>query len=261
MAEENPPGMHPSFARVIAQRAQLKEKLGGIRHKIGVYSAKGGVGKTTVAVNLAYSLSGMGFKVGLLDADIDCPNLPMFLGIEERIDTSTVPFKPIIKGGIKVASTAMLVDEARKPIIWRGPMITKMLGEMFEGMDWGELDYLIIDLSPGTSDAPLTIMQLLELDGFVIVTNPQKIAAVNSTKSGLMAKRLNVSLLGVVENMSGGSASVNTSEMLKTLDTELLGTVSSDPSFNSLSDSGRIPVLENDRIRKEFEAIAKRITG
>jgi Mrp family chromosome partitioning ATPase len=260
MAEEQQPqGMHPSFARVIQQRAQLKEKLSKIKHKIGVYSAKGGVGKTTVAVNLAYTLSKMGKSVGLLDADIDCPNLPMFLGIEGKIDLSARPFKPIIKEGVKVASTAMLVDEASKPIIWRGPMITKMLNEMFEGMDWGELDYLIIDLSPGTSDAPLTIMQLLDLDGFVIVTNPQKIAAVNSTKSGLMAKRLNVSLLGVVENMSGGSASAHTTEMLKILDTQLLGTVSSASSFNSLSDSGRIPVLEDERIKKEFEAIARKL--
>jgi ATP-binding protein involved in chromosome partitioning len=253
--------MHPSFARVITQREELKKKLAPIRHKIGVYSAKGGVGKTTVSVNLAYALSGMGKSVGLLDADIDCPNLPMFLGIDQRIDTSSAPFKPILKDGIKVASTAMLVDEARKPIIWRGPMITKMLTEMFEGMDWGTLDYLIIDLGPGTSDSPLTVMQLLELDGFVIVTNPQRISAVNSTKSGLMAKRLNVSLLGVVENMSSGSASANTIEMCKTLETELLGTVSSDPSFNHLSDLGRIPLLENQKIRSEFETIAKRLTG
>ena len=154
MAEEGPQGMHPSFARVIQQREQLKEKLSNIKHKIGVYSAKGGVGKTTVAVNLAYTLARMGNSVGLLDADIDCPNLPMFLGIEEKIDTSSRPFKPILKDGVKVASTAMLVDEASKPIIWRGPMITKMLNEMFEGMDWGALDYLIIDLSPGTSRQP-----------------------------------------------------------------------------------------------------------
>jgi len=253
--------MHPSFARVIAQREQLKQKLAGIKHKIGVYSAKGGVGKTTVAVNLAYTIASMGKSVGLLDADIDCPNLTMFLGISERIDTSSFPLKPVVKGGVKVASTAMLVDEISRPIIWRGPMITKMLNEMFDNVDWGELDYLIIDLSPGTSDAPLTIMQLLPLDGFVIVTTPQRIAGLNSTRSGLMAKRLNVALLGMVENMSTGSPSKSTREAVEVLGTELLGTVSSDPLFNSLSDLGKIPSLENEKIRNEFEAIAKRIVG
>lgn len=261
MAEnaETPPGMHPSFARVIKQRSDLKAKLSTIKHKIGVYSAKGGVGKTTVAVNLAYSLSKMGKSVGLLDADIDCPNLPMFLGIEERIDTATFPLKPLEKGGVKIASTAMLVDEAKKPIIWRGPMITKMLGEMFENVNWGQLDYLILDLPPGSSDSPLTVMQLIELDGFVIVTNPQKIAAINSMRAGLMAKKLGASILGVVENMSEGKASQNTEEILKVLDTELLGIVSYDRSFNEMSDSGRVPVLEGGKISDEFSVIANKV--
>ncbi|MDE1865457.1 MAG: P-loop NTPase [Candidatus Micrarchaeota archaeon] len=259
--QDSSKGMHPSFAGVIQQRARLRDKLARIKHKIGVYSAKGGVGKTTVAVNLAYTLSKMGKSVGLLDADIDCPNLPMFLGIEERIDTSSVPFKPVVKEGVRVASTAMLIDEASKPIIWRGPMITKMLGEMFEGIDWGELDYLIIDLSPGTSDAPLTIMQLLHMDGFVIVTTPQKIASVNSGRSGLMARKLNVSLLGVVENMSGGAPSSNTNELLGVLGTDLLGTVSLDDNFNRLSDSGKVPVLHSEKIRKEFEEIARKLVS
>ncbi len=259
--EQNPPGMHPSFAKVLEQREALKRKLATIKHIIGIYSAKGGVGKTTTSVNLAYTLSALGHRVGLLDADIDCPNLTMFLGIEERIDTTSFPLKPVMKNGVKVASTAMLVDEISRPIIWRGPMVTKMLNEMFANVDWGELDYLIIDLSPGTSDAPLTIMQLLPLDGFVIVTTPQKIAGLNSTRSGLMAKRLNVALLGVVENMSSGVPSESTNEAVKSLGTELLGMVSNDPSFNSLSDRGLIPVLESKKIRDEFERIAKRITG
>jgi ATP-binding protein involved in chromosome partitioning len=263
MAEEQaaPPGMHPSFAKTIMQREALKKKLSSIKHIIGVYSAKGGVGKTTTAVNLAFTLSAMGFKVGLLDADIDCPNLTMFLGIGERIDTSHFPLQPIMKDGVKVASTAMLVDEISRPIIWRGPMVTKMLNEMFDNVDWGILDYLVIDLSPGTSDAPLTIMQLLPLDGFVIVTTPQKIAGLNSTRSGLMAKRLNVAVLGVVENMSSGIASESTKEAVRVLGTELLGTVSQNPLFNFMSDGGKIPVLQDEKIRKEFEEIAKKIIG
>jgi Mrp family chromosome partitioning ATPase/intein/homing endonuclease len=142
-------GMHPSFLRVIQQKQRVKEKLSKIKHKIGVYSAKGGVGKTTIAVNLAYALKQKGFKVGLLDADIDCPNVTMFLGMEDVKMEPVLPLKPIDKDGVKVASTAMLVDEMKRPIIWRGPIIVKMLGDFFENTDWGELDYLIIDLSPG----------------------------------------------------------------------------------------------------------------
>ncbi len=253
------PGMHPSFMRVIQQRQRVKEKLSNIKHKIGVYSAKGGVGKTTVSINLAYALSKKGFKVGLLDADIDCPNVTMFLGMDEKMEP-VLPLKPIEKEGVKIASTAMLVDELKRPIIWRGPIIVKMLGDFFENTEWGDLDYLIVDLSPGTSDSPLTIMQVLDLDGFIIVTTPQKVAGINSIRSGLKAKRLNVSILGVVENMSDGKPSEKTMEVVKTLDTELLGTVSRKNSIADLTDNGKVHVLEDKEVEKEFGAIIGKIT-
>jgi ATP-binding protein involved in chromosome partitioning len=254
------PVMHPSFMRVMQQRQRVKQKLSGIKHKIGVYSAKGGVGKTTIAINIAYSLMQMGFKVGLLDADIDCPNITMFLGIEERMDP-ILPLKPIMKNGVMVASTAMLVDELKRPMIWRGPIIVQMLGDFFENTNWGELDYLIIDLPPGTSDSPLTIMQVLELDGFIIVTNPQRIAGINSMRSGLMAKRLSVPIIGVVENMSDGKPSEKTMEVVKTLDTEFLGTVKRDSRMAEMSDIGKVHVLEDEEYREEFNQIVKKITG
>ena len=260
--EENgasaPPNMHPSFLKVIDQKRRIKEKLSKIKHKIGIYSAKGGVGKTTIAINVAYTLMKQGFKVGLLDADIDCPNITMFLGITDKMDPHA-PLKPIEKNGVKVASTAMLVDELKRPIIWRGPIITKMLGDFFEYTDWGELDYLIIDLSPGTSDAPLTIMQLLNLDGFIIVTNPQKIACVNSVRSGLMAKRLGANIIGVIENMSDGRPSKNTIDAVEALKTELLGTIELNNTFNEYSDSGIVPVLEDERTYLSFYSIIKKI--
>ncbi len=140
--------MHPSFLNTLRQKERVKQKLAGIKHKIGIYSAKGGVGKTTIAVNVAYALKDKGFKVGLLDADIDCPNVTMFLGIEEKMNRE-YPLIPVTKDGIKVASTAMVTDELKKPIIWRGALITKMLGDFFENTDWGDLDYLVIDLPPG----------------------------------------------------------------------------------------------------------------
>jgi ATP-binding protein involved in chromosome partitioning len=263
MADEDrmQPGMHPSFVGVIRQKERLREKLSSIKHKIGIYSAKGGVGKTTVAVNIAYALASMGFKVGILDADIDTPNISMFLGIDEKFDSSKLPLKPIEKQGVKIASTAMLMADAEKPIIWRGPIIVKMLGEFFENTDWGALDYLILDLPPGSSDAPLTIMQVLDLDGFVIVTTPQKTAAVNSIRSGLMAKRLNVAVLGVVENMSNGTISKHTEMVAKTLDTNLLGTVRMDRRFDEYSDAGLVPVAENKEILDSFQHIARKLPG
>jgi ATP-binding protein involved in chromosome partitioning len=259
--EETSPRMHPSFVGVIRQKERLREKLSNIRHKIGIYSAKGGVGKTTIAVNIAYVLAKMGFKVGLLDADIDTPNVSLFIGMEDRLDSPKLPLIPIEKHGVKIASTSILMTDPEKPIIWRGPMMVKMLGEFFENTEWGELDYLILDLPPGSSDAPLTIMQVLDLDGFVIVTTPQRIAAINSIRSGLMAKRLNVAILGVVENMSDGEISKNTNDVVEKLETELLGTVRFDVKFNSLSDTGKVPVLEDNEIYRVFEGIVSKLPG
>ncbi|MDE1870642.1 MAG: P-loop NTPase [Candidatus Micrarchaeota archaeon] len=258
---ERPVGMHPSFVGVIRQKERLKEKLSNISHKIGVYSAKGGVGKTTVAVNIAYTLAEMGFRVGLLDADIDTPNVALFVGSEDKFDTSKMPLKPVEKYGVKIASTSMLATNPERPIIWRGPMMVKMLGEFFENTDWGNLDYLILDLPPGSSDTPLTIMQVLDLDGFVIVTTPQRIASINSIRSGIMAKKLNIAILGVVENMSDGSESKSTRDVISALDTGLLGVVKLDGRFNSYSDTGKVPVLEDDEIYKTFEGIVIKLPG
>jgi len=258
MAEEQAQHVHPSFAGVIRQKQEVKAKLAGIKNKIGVYSAKGGVGKTTVAVNLAIALAKMGKSVGLLDADIDCPNVPMFMGIGERMDISHFPLKPLERQGIKVASTAMIVDDAKKPIIWRGALIAKMLGDFFENTDWGQLDYLIIDLPPGTSDAPLSIMQLLDMKGFVLVTTPARIAAVNSVRSGLMAKRLGKAVLGVVENMSEGTTE-QAEYVAKALDTEVIGKISFNKKISKLEDEGKIPVLEDETVFEEFKSIAERI--
>jgi ATP-binding protein involved in chromosome partitioning len=252
---------HPSFAGVLRQKALVKERLSGIRHKIGVYSAKGGVGKTTIAVNLAYALKKKGFRVGLLDADIDCPNLTLFLGMNERMDTSSFPLKPLEKDGVKVASTAMLVDDSRNPMIWRGPIIAKMLYDFLTNTDWGELDYLIIDLPPGTSDAPLTIMQVLDIDGFVIVTTPQRVAAVNSVRSGLMAKKLGRHIIGIVENMADLELSENASFVSGSLGAEIIGRVPFDRKFSSLSDRGKVPAMEDGDISELFSGMAGRLPG
>ncbi len=250
-------GVHPSFLNILIQKKSIKEKTAGIKHRIGVYSAKGGVGKTTVAVNLAYALSKMNFSVGLLDADIDCPNVTLFTGINDVI-VQDYPLKPMVKDGVKIMSTALFIEDKEKPIIWRGPMKSKMLRDFFENTSWGDLDYLIIDLPPGTSDTPLSIMQLLELDGIVLVTTPQTIAAQNTIRSGYMAKRMNIRIIGVIETMSDDNHA-GVEKVAKTLDTKVIGSIKYDESFNKYSDSGKVPVLEDGAMRKNFEGIAKKI--
>ena len=248
---------HPSILNVLKQRENIKKRLSGIKHRIGVYSAKGGVGKTTTAVNLAFALKEMGYKVGLMDADVDCPNLALFLGIE-GLQAAEYPLRPVEKDGIKVITTAIFVDDLRRPIIWRGPIIAKMIREFFENTDWGELDYLIIDLPPGTSDAPLSIMQLLELDGFLLVTTPQHVAAVNAIKSGRMSKRMGVSILGVVENMSTGELRGSV-EVAKSLECELLGSIKMDDKIARMSDEGKVPLVEDEGIKEEYINIARKL--
>lgn len=253
-------GIHPSFQNVIRQKQRVKENLSSIKHKIGVYSAKGGVGKTTIAINVAYTLSRMGFKVGLLDADIDCPNVTLFLGMDDKMDVSGFPLKPIEKDGIKVASTAMIVDDEKKPIIWRGPLVAKMLGDFFENTDWGELDYLVIDLPPGTSDAPLSIMQLLDMRGFLLVTTPHRISAINSRRSGLMVKRFGMAVLGIVENMSGKEGpSAETENLAKDLGVEVLGTVELSDRFSDMGDNGSVPARDDDAVYEKFKSMLERL--
>ncbi len=250
--------MHPSFSLVMQHKEAVRRSLAGIKKKIGVYSAKGGVGKTTTAVNLAYALAAKGLKVGLLDADIDCPNLPMFIGATERMGAAELPLKPVLKDGIKVASTAMLVDDRKAPIIWRGPIIVKMLYDFFENTEWGELDFLIIDLPPGTSDAPLTIMQVLGLDGFVVVTTGQRIAAVNTIKSGLMAKMLSVPVLGVIGNMVE-LPNVNVEMVAKELGTEVMGVVPYEKKLADYADRGEVPVRSEKELAALYASIADKL--
>ncbi len=248
--------VHPSFFGVVQQRAEIKQALSGIKHKIGVYSAKGGVGKTTVAVNLAYALSSLGHSVGLIDADVDCPNVTFFVGLDERMSPE-YPLKPIEHKGVKIVSTAMLVD-SRDPIIWRGPIAAKMIADFLKNTEWGRLDYLIIDLPPGTSDVPLSIMQLLNLDGFIIVTTPQHISAINAIRSGIMAKRFGINLYGIVENMSKG-APLGAKEVSEALGSSVLGSIKEDAKLSAFADRGKIPVLEDENIKKIFIGIAEKL--
>jgi Mrp family chromosome partitioning ATPase/predicted Fe-Mo cluster-binding NifX family protein len=188
-----------------AERRKLRSRLCRIGHKVAVLSGKGGVGKSTVAVNLAVALMLAGKRVGLLDVDIHGPSIPTMLGLEGKtIEARGDDLLPVDMDGLKVMSLGFLLRNPDDAVIWRGPMKIGVIKQFLTEVAWDDLDYLIIDSPPGTGDEPLTICQLIEgLDGAVIVTTPQKVATVDVRKSITFCRQLNVPVLGVVENMSG----------------------------------------------------------
>jgi ATP-binding protein involved in chromosome partitioning len=174
----------------------------GVKNIIAVASGKGGVGKSTVSANLAVALARAGASVGLLDADITGPNIPMMLGIDGQPKASeTNKIVPLERHGVKVISIQFFVPEGQ-PIVWRGPLVGGAIQQFLRDVDWGELDYLVIDLPPGTSDAQLTLAQSVPISGTVLVTTPQDVALADVGKALAMLKRMSVPVIGVVENMS-----------------------------------------------------------
>jgi ATP-binding protein involved in chromosome partitioning len=188
------------------QEKRLKENLSRIKHKIVVLSGKGGVGKTTVAVNLAYALAMKNLEVGIMDVDLHGPNIAKMLGIEgEKLyggESGIEPF-PVLPN-LKAMSIALLIRDQDSPIIWRGPLKMATIKQFLSDVDWGNLDYLIIDSPPGTGDEPLSTCQLIsDITGAVIVTTPQDVAVLDSRKTVLFARQLDVPVVGIIENMSG----------------------------------------------------------
>jgi ATP-binding protein involved in chromosome partitioning len=179
-----------------------KEIVPGIKHIIAVTSGKGGVGKSTVAVNLACSLAKLGAKVGILDADVTGPNIPIMMGVEsfepQAKDNRIVPAE---NHGVKCISMAFFVSQDT-PLIWRGPMLDKAIKQFLRDVEWGELDYLVVDMPPGTSDAQISLVQATEVSGGIIVTTPQDVALLDGRKGLSMFQRLEVKIFGFVENMS-----------------------------------------------------------
>ena len=183
--------------------SQGPSTLSGIKHIVAVSSGKGGVGKSTVAVNLALSLRDIGLKVGLLDLDIYGPSLPMILGLDEQPELNKDrKLLPLDHLKMKVMSFGFISGN-QSPTIWRGPLVARMTEQFFYDVIWGELDYLILDLPPGTGDIQLTLTQKLKMDGALIITTPQDIALADVTKGADMFRKVKTPVLGVIENMSG----------------------------------------------------------
>jgi ATP-binding protein involved in chromosome partitioning len=181
--------------------AQPSPLLTGVKNTIAVASGKGGVGKSTVAVNLAVSLAQDGAKVGLIDADIYGPSIPLMMGINERPQLEQQKIVPLLAHGVKVMSIGFLVDP-NQAVIWRGPMASGAVRQFLSDVHWGELDYLVFDLPPGTGDIHLTLVQTIPLTGAVIVTTPQDISLADARKAARMFEKVNVPILGIIENMS-----------------------------------------------------------
>ena len=185
---------------------KITKNLGRIKHKLIVLSGKGGVGKSTVSANLALSLSEKGYDVGLLDSDLHGPSIPKMLGVEDsRPEPTETGFNPVsLSSHLKVMSIGFLLQDKDSPIIWRGPLKMGAIKQFIGDCNWGNLDYLIVDLPPGTGDEPLSIAQLIpHSDGAIIVTTPQDIALVSVRKSINFVKKMNMPIVGIIENMSG----------------------------------------------------------
>jgi ATP-binding protein involved in chromosome partitioning len=249
--------------------------LEGVRFKIAVASGKGGVGKSTVSTNLSLALRALGYTVGLLDADIYGPSQQMMLGIEGRpqIDETDEKIMPMENHGVKTMSLGLITDPDT-PVIWRGPMVMKALDQFLTDVKWGELDFMIIDLPPGTGDAQLTLTQKVPLTGAVVVTTPQDVALIDARKGLAMFRKVNVPVMGIVENMSyficrhcgereeifGHGGGKRTAEMLGV---PFLGEVPIDPKVVVGGDSGEpIVVLDPQSPAAEaFRDIARQIVA
>jgi ATP-binding protein involved in chromosome partitioning len=243
-----PPSARPTPARpTVADPWADQVRLSSVRHVIAVGAGKGGVGKSTVAVNLALALAREGLRTGLLDADIYGPSLPILLGLEDgasKVRMSAEKYiQPLEAHGLPMISFGFFLGEG-SPAIWRGPMVSKAAKQFARGVAWPELDVLVVDLPPGTGDVPLSLAQAVALSGAVIVTQPPRVAAAEARKAAEMFRALDVPVLGVVENMSGAFGRGTGRSVASELGVPFLGEIPFDATIVDEGDRGRPTMIE-----------------
>lgn len=251
-------------AQVRQRQSKPEDLIPGVKHAIAIASGKGGVGKSTVTVNLAVALAQTGAKVGLMDADVYGPSIPLMLGAQhERPFTQGGKIIPIERFGISMMSLGLLLEDGQA-VLWRGPMVAGTVKQLLEDVEWGELDYLLVDLPPGTGDAPMSLAQLAPLTGVVIVTTPHHVAANIAGKSVQLFRRLNAPIMGVVENMAGficphcGEVSqifagLTGEQLSEQINVPYLGSIPLDPSVSDAGDKG-VPAIIGAPHRPQAEA-------
>ena len=244
---------------------------GGIRHVVAVGSGKGGVGKSSVTALIAAELTRRGQRVGILDADITGPSIPKLLGLSGPLVDRGEGIEPAgTPSGISVVSSQFMIEDEQTPVIWRGPLVTRLITQFFGSVHWGDLDYLLIDMPPGTSDVPLTVFQTIPIDGMVFVLTPQELAALIVKKAMNMARDLHVPLLGVVENMAWitcphchqrtdlfGASRVD--QVAREYGIPMLGSLPVLPPVSELSDSGRLEQLASPEVSSLVEAFSRAV--
>jgi Mrp family chromosome partitioning ATPase len=254
---------------------RLNEKLSHIKNKILVLSGKGGVGKSTVSANLAVALARQGYKTGLLDIDVHGPSIPKILGLETRQVTGTeTGMNPVLYGdGLKVISIGLLIGDKDDAVIWRGPLKYSVIKQFIRDVDWGELDYLIVDSPPGTGDEPLTVAQTMKVNGSIIVSTPQDIALLDARKTINFSTKMNIPVIGLVENMStficphcGHEIDIfkgmGVQKAAEDFNLDILGKIPLDPKIVQSGDKG-VSIFSSEFqdsvIRKEYEKIAEKV--
>ena len=238
-----------------------------VKKVIGVVSGKGGVGKSFVTASLACAMNKAGYKVGIMDADITGPSITKMFGLHGQIYGTEEGMVPMVaEDGTKVMSINLLLDNEEEPVIWRGPVLAGVVKQFWNETDWGELDYLFVDMPPGTGDVPLTVFQSLPVDGIVIVTSPQELVQMIVKKAYNMASMMNVPVLGVVENFSylecpdcGKQIKVfgesHVDEVAAELEMKVLGKMPIDPAYAQKADEGRFFEMDNQYIAAGVEVL------
>ena len=249
---------------------EKQNQMSNVKRVIAVVSGKGGVGKSMVTDLLAVTMQRRGYKTAVLDADITGPSAPKAFGVKGQIEGSEFGMFPkMSKTGIKVMSVNLLLEEEDKPVVWRGPVIAGVVKQFWTDVVWDEVDYMFVDMPPGTGDVPLTVFQSLPIDAAVIVTTPQELVSMIVKKSANMAKLMNIDIAGIVENMSyvvcpdcGKKIDIfgksNSEDTARSLGLEIIGKLPMDAQLASLCDRGVIELFENEYLDKAADIIEEK---